>query len=477
MPIDPSIALNVKQLQLPNPLEQYGQFQQAQAAMSQNRLADLVLGEKRREAAETAQVNMLYKGATGENGALDRNKLLGSVAAAGLGSKYQALQKGFLDLDKGQADVAKTQADTAKAQADALTKKLDIAGQAFGHVRANPTLENANATLDFLVGNGTYTAEQGAQYKALVASDPTQIAALADQAFRSALSAKDQLATYQTRNTGATTDTLAIDPVTGKVTVASSVKNTVSPDAQLQANISRANNAATVAATERGQNMTDARAREQVAAGKVPSGYRQAGDGTLVPIPGGPADPKNKPPTEFQGKSAAFGARAEEADRLLTGLQGQYSPAGINAKNTASDIWGVGGALGTLGNNALSDASQRADQAQRDFVNAVLRQESGAAIGASEFDNARKQYFPQPGDSAAVIQQKAANRKLAVQGLKTNAGPAAFSAPQPGAPAAAPPGKPAGPPPKNAKGWTLHVDAGGNRAYVSPDGKQYEEVH
>jgi hypothetical protein len=31
-------------------------------------------------------------------------------------------------------------------------------------------------------------------------------------------------------------------------------------------------------------------------------------------------------------------------------------------------------------------------------------------------------------------------------------------------------------PTKNAKGWTLHTDKNGNKAYVSPDGKQYEEV-
>jgi hypothetical protein len=32
------------------------------------------------------------------------------------------------------------------------------------------------------------------------------------------------------------------------------------------------------------------------------------------------------------------------------------------------------------------------------------------------------------------------------------------------------------PPPTNAKGWVLHEDAKGNKAYVSPDGKQYEVV-
>lgn len=31
-------------------------------------------------------------------------------------------------------------------------------------------------------------------------------------------------------------------------------------------------------------------------------------------------------------------------------------------------------------------------------------------------------------------------------------------------------------PPVNARGWKLHVDANGNRAYVSQDGKQFEEV-
>jgi hypothetical protein len=31
-------------------------------------------------------------------------------------------------------------------------------------------------------------------------------------------------------------------------------------------------------------------------------------------------------------------------------------------------------------------------------------------------------------------------------------------------------------PPQNEQGWTLHEDAQGNRAYVSPDGKQFSEV-
>lgn len=120
-----------------------------------------------------------------------------------------------------------------------------------------------------------------------------------------------------------------------------------------------------------------------------------------------------------------FGSRAAEADRIISDLEGKYSPAAINAKMSAEGVWGIGGALGMLGNQMLSDEAQKAEQAQRDFVNAVLRQESGAVISEQEFSNARKQYFPQPGDSKAVLEQKARNRKTAIDGFRTMAGPAA----------------------------------------------------
>ena len=71
----------------------------------------------------------------------------------------------------------------------------------------------------------------------------------------------------------------------------------------------------------------------------------------------------------------------------------------------------------------MSSEQQRVDQAQRDFVNAVLRQESGAVISDAEFANAKRQYFPTPGDSKAAIDQKRANRQLAIQGFARMSGP------------------------------------------------------
>jgi hypothetical protein len=121
----------------------------------------------------------------------------------------------------------------------------------------------------------------------------------------------------------------------------------------------------------------------------------------------------NKPPNEFQGKSGSFGARANASHQILNSLD--YSPAlaNINQAGGAATNW------------AMPANVQKANQAQRDFVNAVLRQESGAAIADTEFENAKKQYFPQPGDKPEVIAQKRRNRELVIKGFETNAGPAA----------------------------------------------------
>jgi hypothetical protein len=81
--------------------------------------------------------------------------------------------------------------------------------------------------------------------------------------------------------------------------------------------------------------------------------------------------------------------------------------------------------LGDYFPNALKSAErQQFEQAQRDFVNATLRRESGAAISDTEFANAKQQYFPQPGDSTEVVAQKTANRQLTINSLQLSGGTA-----------------------------------------------------
>ena len=135
-----------------------------------------------------------------------------------------------------------------------------------------------------------------------------------------------------------------------------------------------------------------------------------------------PYNPNQAKMTEMQSNANLFGTRAAESNRILQRLEGKYSPLGIQFQESM-----VGGLPGVsyVANKAMSPETQQAAQAQRDFVTAVLRKESGAAISASEFDNARKQYFDQPGDSLQVKAQKAQNRQTAIQGIQAAAGPLA----------------------------------------------------
>jgi hypothetical protein len=127
--------------------------------------------------------------------------------------------------------------------------------------------------------------------------------------------------------------------------------------------------------------------------------------------------------TEAQGKSTGFALRAKQASDILdiVGKDGKVQPGVL--KRVGESVPLVGEGLGTMLNVTQTPQQQQIEQAQRAFVNAILRQESGAAINESEFVNAKKQYFPQPGDSKEVIEQKRLNRETAVRSLEVAAGP------------------------------------------------------
>jgi hypothetical protein len=118
--------------------------------------------------------------------------------------------------------------------------------------------------------------------------------------------------------------------------------------------------------------------------------------------------------------NANQGAAALYADRMAAANAVLSDPA-LEAAQTDLVQQGLS-AVPVAGNFMTNENKKLADQAQRDFINAVLRRESGAVISPSEFENARQQYFPQPGDTQAVKDQKRANRELAIKGVGRAAG-------------------------------------------------------
>lgn len=126
-----------------------------------------------------------------------------------------------------------------------------------------------------------------------------------------------------------------------------------------------------------------------------------------------PSESDTKALTEGQAKAVTFAARMESADKVL---------AGLSRKGVLTTV------PGGMGNNAVGSAitamapadQQQLMQAKRNFINAVLRRESGAVISADEFANAERQYFPQIGESRPVIEQKARERRVAIEGMRAD---------------------------------------------------------
>ena len=113
----------------------------------------------------------------------------------------------------------------------------------------------------------------------------------------------------------------------------------------------------------------------------------------------------DKPATAAQETVAGYAARLEQAGKVFDTLEGYTANMSPTATLTQR-------ALPEFFNFLKSSNFQSLEQAQRNFLNATLRRESGAVISPTEFSEGRKQYFPQPGDSAAVLAQKKANREV-----------------------------------------------------------------
>lgn len=334
--------------------------------------------------------------------------------------------KGAQTFMKGQADIDKVKSDASKASTETEIKVLGMHRDELANVR-NPqemaqwmaAIRKDPRTTDFYTRMGSLeeavaripqTPQEFEEFRQKIAMGMTKYTEMNKPQF-------------VTRNLGGTTDTISTEGMTGKTRVVNSALNTQSPDNFATNERMAKEGAANRAVSIRGQNMTDARSRESNAAsmskpfevtgedGK-PVLVRQDKQGNISRVEGYlPKSGADKPMTDAQSKAALFGSRMQESDRIINELAKAGTDKGIPFSNAG---FGVGNVVTAVG----GAKNQQLQQAKRDFVNATLRRESGAVISPSEFENAEKQYFPQIGDSDAVIAQKAKNRAIATRGVQ-----------------------------------------------------------
>lgn len=174
----------------------------------------------------------------------------------------------------------------------------------------------------------------------------------------------------------------------------------------------------------------EARNRTGAGGAKAPAGYMWSPDGSsLVAIPGGPSDPTKKL-TEVQSKDLAYYQRGSAA---LAKLDDDRAAAMSSTWNST-----FGEAPFGLGNVLQTQSSRQGKQAAAEFLAAILRKDSGAALTKSDFDIYGTIFMPQMGDDPDTLAQKAASRRQALESLRAGLGSAQILA-DAGAPVTTPP--------------------------------------
>jgi len=482
MALNPSISLNVRPLEIANPLAQYGQVAALQSAQNQNQLAQYQLGAAQRaEATQNALADAYSQSIDPDTGAINYNKLTGLLAKGGGGSQIPGIEKTRREIEAAALAAKKTQVEIEKNQFDLQDKKLKFAWNAVGSAS---TPQDAIQKITEGVKNGIFDMKSAStDIQQLQNMTPEQYQQYRVQKVMGILDAKDKLGFMLPKTArqdiggqivsiqdnpalpgygmpiagGA----IAKTPTFGERTAQGQLGLAQQKFAWEQANpgfeLKEAEDGSIVGVNKRtlqafpvsigGAAQTAPMAAP--AASGMPSARVPAIPGmtsvldqqapATAPMAGTPLRGKGTALTESQGNATAYGMRMREANAILEPLENAGKTNTGLIKGAVSGAVGlvpfIGDKLedvsGSIFNalprvlGGLSPEQQQVAQARINFITAILRKESGAAIGASEFATAEKNYFPKPGDDAATIAQKQAARKTAIKAMEIQAGPGA----------------------------------------------------
>jgi hypothetical protein len=124
----------------------------------------------------------------------------------------------------------------------------------------------------------------------------------------------------------------------------------------------------------------------------------------------GPGAATAKPLTEAQSKDVVFATRAQGALAVLDPVAEELTNLGSRAAELDP--------TGVIRGNVQSPEYQVAKQASDEFLQAILRKDTGAAITPAEQALYGVTYLPQPGDGPAVLEAKRAARQRAVAAIE-----------------------------------------------------------
>lgn len=256
MPLDPSIAMSVKPFQLDDPVAKQQQIQ----AM---RMGEMQMAAAQRQEQQQLTIADLYKNNVGPDGKVNTEGMIQGMAARGLGSQIPGYQKQQAEALKAQAELGKTGTETDAAKFKLNKDRLNATNGMLASLLARPnvTHDDVISGIQGIVAQGLATPEQGAQVIRMLPGRPEDLRSfLMERGMIGMEEAKrmDMLTPkFEKMDMGGAVQTGTVNQMTGQFSPqGKALPKTVSPEAVLSANTSRANNADNIAASKENRNAT-----------------------------------------------------------------------------------------------------------------------------------------------------------------------------------------------------------------------------
>jgi len=448
MPIDPRIPLGVQAPQIQNPLEVMSTVAQLQAMREQTEARRLAAEEAREKAKDAAAVRQILTETGG-----DMDKALPRLR--------QIAPKAALDFEQTIAQTKKEQQLTARYALEARGAGIDFGAKVAGIVVANPAraqemrkyLQGVSAEVAPLLPQSDEPGEWQAFHQGLLSAKERMEAAQKnlDHFLKGEYQAALGGSLLAARN-GAEWDTAidtylefggpkqVVDLFGGKgafssENVARAAQLALTPKAGEQVShqsewvLLPGQKEPVLAFVNPKTRQTFYQDKEITNFQRVPPPPPQGpfmwavapgAEGTSLQTPqeiraAGAGQPL-APTTEAQGKAAGYAGRVTMAEPVFTDVG-----SSIRDMNIVSFEAQTGRALGKRPTFQSAEI-QKYMQAARNFINAVLRRESGAVISPTEFAEAKAQYLPVPGDTDDALALKKANREYVFETMRREAG-------------------------------------------------------
>lgn len=333
MPLDPSISLQVRPMA--DPVESYGRALQLKALAGQQSLQAEQLAGVRDARQRQVKLRELLGGLPAD---VTDDQRIGALRGGGYFDEADKLDAGILNRRKTDADIGRVTAEAANKTFDTTKRRLDAAGSVVSSVLGRtqtPTHEDVYGAISQAAQLYGLSPEEQSTLVRSLPGNPAQLRPWLVQQGLQLMDAKQRFEAVNPRfdkvNSGKVTQFVDTNPVTNPGGPAP-VRMTTTPGEDLSA-----------ATTRRGQNMTDARARETNATSREGARVQvindpergvllvDKGTGLVRPGVGLNGQPvAGESAVKRQGSAARSLPLLDEADRLIGESTGSYLGAGID---------------------------------------------------------------------------------------------------------------------------------------------------